>query len=363
MTNKHHLNSPSVLFRRELCPGSANAEKDLPEISNEAAERGTYLHDLIAKTLSGNSLHAKEEDLEVAERCADYCVEMISQYFSGELDQALVEQKLEYKDGEEVLFYGTADYIAIYGKEAILIDWKTGYSDLVDAEDNLQAVAYSVALAQKYDLEKVYACLYNPTNFQRTCYEYTEFENMAGHIKAIIKATEDDQKLNPGEIQCRFCKAALHGTCKAFLETQNKLALTAKNTSSEIIAQLSDDVLVETFEKCKLIDGFQKQLETELRERLKSNPIVAGYFLKERAGRRQISDINEAYSICSGFMTASDFLECCSLSVPKLEAAHKKATGLKGKSAKEDFEIELGQVIERANSSYVLTKAKGEENV
>ena len=363
MANKHHINSPSVLFRRELCPGSANAEKDLPEISNEAAERGTYLHSVIADFFNGNVAMCKGEDLEVAENCTDYALEMISKFLDGMVGKALIEQKLEYKDGEEVLFYGTADYIAIHGKEAILIDWKTGYSDLVDAEDNLQAVAYSVALAQKYDLEKVYACLYNPTNFQKTCYEYTEFENMAGHIKAIIKATEDDPKLNPGELQCKYCKAALHGTCNAFLETQNKLAVTAKNTSSEIIAQLSDDMLVEAFEKCKLIDGFKKQLETELKERLQSNPIVAGYFLKERAGRRQISDINEAYSICSGFMTANEFLDCCSLSVPKLEAAHKKATGLKGKSAKEDFEIELGQVIERANSSYVLTKAKGEENV
>jgi len=48
MKSQHSLISPSNFERRMLCPGSLNAEKDLPEQTSVYAEEGTMLHERTA---------------------------------------------------------------------------------------------------------------------------------------------------------------------------------------------------------------------------------------------------------------------------------------------------------------------------
>ena len=48
MKIQHSLISPSNFERRMLCPGSLNAEKDLPEQTSTYAQVGTMLHERTA---------------------------------------------------------------------------------------------------------------------------------------------------------------------------------------------------------------------------------------------------------------------------------------------------------------------------
>ena len=48
MKTQHSLISPSNFERRMLCPGSLNAEKDLPETTSIYAQVGTMLHERTA---------------------------------------------------------------------------------------------------------------------------------------------------------------------------------------------------------------------------------------------------------------------------------------------------------------------------
>lgn len=45
----HDLNGPSRLYMRAACPGSANAERGLPEETSEAAAEGTRLHEIFTE--------------------------------------------------------------------------------------------------------------------------------------------------------------------------------------------------------------------------------------------------------------------------------------------------------------------------
>ena len=64
--SKHTLISPSSFERRMLCPGSLNAEKDLPVTTSVYAEKGTMLHDRVNKLINGHKDWKKDlpEDLQ-----------------------------------------------------------------------------------------------------------------------------------------------------------------------------------------------------------------------------------------------------------------------------------------------------------
>jgi hypothetical protein len=59
-------------------------------------------------------------------------------------------------------------------------------------------------------------------------------------------------------------------------------------------------------------------------------------------------------------MTPEDFAGACKVSVPSLEKAFAKATGLKGKAAKEEFDIAVATVLEVKEGNPMLTKEGAE---
>lgn len=48
---KHDINSPSVLYRREACPGSARMEQGMPDEKSAASIEGTRRHAILADYL------------------------------------------------------------------------------------------------------------------------------------------------------------------------------------------------------------------------------------------------------------------------------------------------------------------------
>jgi hypothetical protein len=107
---------------------------------------------------------------------------------------------------------------------------------------------------------------------------------------------------------------------------------------------------------CEYVEDYITAIRSEAKNRLTNGVPVRGWYMKDGAKKRAIEDPTAAYNILADKMSPEDFAGACSVSVTSLEKAYAKATGLKGKSAKEAFEAELAPVITTKQNASSLTR-------
>jgi hypothetical protein len=362
-TQKHHPCGPSCLRRRELCPGSLFEERDLPEISNPASERGTRLHKMIADFIEEGFLGQidNEEEREIVIDMYEFFESVIAcdpnMKYSPEI-------RLSYGNDKGVLFFGTCDVLIInvQEKRGVIIDWKTGFKEVDSAEDNIQGLGYAVCAMQMYGLESVTVIFYNPVIHQKTEYTFERSESLFNHVQKVIGDSKNGKgKLKPGEEQCLYCKAALHGTCPAFRGIATELYEVAKKQPLEMISTMPDSTLVDVVEKGKLISKLADAAEKELKDRCEKQGEVCGYFLKEISGGREADDLKGLWGMLKPELDQEDFLSCCKVSIPSLEKLFIKATGCPVKEGKERFADLTADYVSEKPPKKVLAKVKGEK--
>ena len=359
----HHEFGPSCLRRRELCPGSVYEERDLPDISNPASERGTRLHRLIASVISKEEVEAHSDDeREIIQDMYDFFMDYLVS--AGKNPKYTPEIRLSYGDDKGVLFFGTCDVLIINEQEkrGIVIDWKTGFKEVDSAEDNIQGLGYAVCAMQMYNLESVTVVFYNPVIHQKTEYTFERNQSLFNHVQRVISDSKNGKgNLKPGEEQCMYCKAALHGTCPAFRGIATELYEVAKRQPLEMISTMPDSTLVDVVEKGKLISKLVDAAEKELKDRCEKSGEVCGYFLKEVSGGREADDLKGLWGMLKPELNQDDFLSCCKVSIPSLEKAFIKASGSTVKLGKERFAYLTADYITEKPARKMLAKVKGEK--
>jgi len=359
----HHEYGPSCLRRRELCPGSVYEERDLPDISNPASERGTRLHNLIAESIKAGFVQKcdSEEDFHIVVDMYEY-FELVSGH-DANLKYA-PELRLSFGDDKGVLFFGTCDVLIINEQEkrGVIIDWKTGFKEVDSAEDNIQGLGYAVCAMQMYNLESVTVVFYNPVIHQKTEYTFERNLSLFNHVQKVIGDSKNGKgKLKPGEEQCMYCKAALHGTCPAFRGIATELYEVAKRQPLEMISTMPDQTLVDVVEKGKLISKLADAAEKELKDRCEKSGEVCGYFLKEVSGGREADDLKGLWGMLKPELDQETFLSCCKVSIPSLEKAFIKASGSTVKLGKERFADLTADYVSEKPPKKMLAKVKREK--
>lgn len=320
--NKHHPFSPSVLERRELCPGSFLLEGRLPEAeAGKDAARGTLLHSLIAASLTGIEEHPlSTEDSEIVTKAVSF----ISNLRIKETAMRLCEHQTHFEENGNTLYSGTVDFVAVdkESKEAVIVDWKTGYGEVTEAENNLQGAAYALAIMQEFSVPHVAVYFFNPVLDKVSSHVFSSWMTIRDTIKRIIsEAKKEDAALVPGEKQCKYCRAALQGACPALHHNLN--AFTIKEAKEISIESMTDDELCAVFEKARQVEAICEAAEKEIRKRCEEEGSCGNYRVKVSSGGFSV-DVQMAFlSLCKAEndwnLSSEKFLECCSVSVPKLK--------------------------------------------
>lgn len=320
MNTTHHPFSPSCLERRFLCPASYLQEKDLPSVDNPEASLGTRLHALIAERAKTGCITQplSEEESNIVENA----ISLLTSYMYG-CEAIFVEEPLEYYADGKLVYNGTADIVILFKDKVIIIDWKTGHREVTEAENNWQGAAYALAAMQKFGRSKAEVVFYNPVIFQKSATTFDNWKVLDTQIRGLIaKCEQPDAQLVSGDKQCRYCKASIHGTCPLLCRsladiTSSEVALS--NSPEQMIENLPDEKLIDFYEKCKLLEPLQKKADEVVRARCRAKGSLGQYSLKVIAGARQILDLQAAYNLSN--LETKKFLECCTVSVPKLETA------------------------------------------
>ena len=267
MSGQHARLSPSGAHRWMACAGSLVLEDGLPDSTSIHAAEGTAAHELGAMCLTegkdanaylGRVLKADGYEFTVDENMADYIQEYVNrirEYANGNAE-LMVEQRVDFSRYVGIPDqFGTSDAVVLLQDELQVHDLKYGRGVQVDADNNKQLLLYALGTYDMAsllgDFKKVRLVIHQPRiNGHLSEWDLSVDELLAFSVEALEAAqrTRDardhvevhgmspafNKYLNPGESQCRWCKAKAR--CPALMHE----VLQTVDNDFEDLSQLED---------------------------------------------------------------------------------------------------------------------------
>lgn len=328
----HALLSPSSAERWIPCPGSVALSMGIADTSSSYAEEGTAAHEMAQLTLESGAADADKYigkrahngvvmTEEMAEHVMTY-VNHVRDYAKG--NELMIEQRLSISHlTSEPDAKGTSDAVIIAGDELQVHDLKYGMGVRKDAENNEQLMIYALAALYEFEMlgpfTRVRLVIHQPR-----LKHLSEWDCSVEHLEkfaALVKVksqialevvrfkqkgeTHPGQIYQPGETQCRFCKAKpdcepLRNHVLRTVAGDDFVDLTLEDPINPVIeeritAKYDNALLGKLMGAIDLIENWCKAIRGKTEVELLQGNEVPGYKLVQgRAGARSWIDAAEA---------------------------------------------------------------------
>ena len=211
-TRKHARLSASRTSRFMACPGSVLLENQMPyEPAGPAAQYGTEVHELAEHIMRGDTIDFNAYDDEQVEMAQGY-VTFINQLCESPRKKLIEVNVDEGLQSLHPALGGTADAVLVEGNTLHVCDLKTGRIK-VDAEENPQLLTYALGAMRKFNAPadiNVVLHIYQPRAGGVSSW-HTDGSRLIEHGHNLRKAAElaltDNAPTNPGDEQCKYCRA------------------------------------------------------------------------------------------------------------------------------------------------------------
>ena len=354
MSGHHHPLGPSRLDRYAKCPGSYAATERIkaqmtPEdfeahTTNEAAQEGTMLHEVMAGMQPPAALTEEQQDL--IARSEEY-----KDMHFGDCDTVLLEQHLTLTDGFDVLTEGTADVVGLTDGIVKILDWK--YGRMWVNPDSLQGKAYAAAAMQCYERDTCEFHIFQPRAGDGKPILYSSFDEIFGEVKAVIEQAKSPYALLQAGEHCGYCPARLDCTAAANLETGVAAPIDTLLANPARLGQAAEVATV-VKKRCDQILAACKAAT------IKGE--ATGHKIIERAGKPSIVDALKARDRVLPILTNEEVLSIVTIPYGQLRdavaAKQKEADGTSAKESEERLIETLGDAFVRGNPAQVCVVDK-----
>lgn len=391
--------SCSAFARLEACPRSFTLSIGQPETSSADADSGTRIHKWLETQDDADWQALSDAEQETAERCYEQREAMVRDWMVAEGGPVTVtrEQRLGMtllgnvvevtpESKARFLFTGQADLTLVDSAgRALVIDYKTGRGEAPVAKDNPQLRGLAALVGRRHRSAEVVVAIVQPWAGPPSVAAFYDegIEAGASWAAAVAGNAINGDRLEPraGE-WCQYCPAK--SVCPALREAATSApdALSvetlpadpdvAKSAMIARVVELPAADLARLLHGRRLVQWYLNAIEAAARIRLGKGEAIPGFALKETRGKRELADAQKAFDALAPLgLTPADMLAACKASLPKIEAAVRKRSGIKpgteghkipkfnltAKDAKAAAEKALGDLLVRRSGSLQLVGA------
>lgn len=355
---RHGLPSASAFERLVECPPSHQMAFGIEDTESAVAASGTRIHAVLAGEADISTLSSDEE--QTHDMCRHQADALIAEHIIGTDVDTLTEVRLglthfgravvvSNKAQQSLRFTGQADLIIIDGTHALIIDYKTGRGDTADAVDNHQLMALAALVSLHRPITSATVAIVQPWAGKPTVAKY-DTEMLREAEAKLISTLNAAEVATPADAvagsHCKWCKAKMH--CPAFQAAAlsvtdaidaESISGTDEQVKAQIFSRMGDHSSMSNEMMIRIQEGGRKFMEwflvahdLELRRRIAAGEID-GYSLRERKGRRSVSDVTTVFSRLSAHgVTGDAFAAECSVPLGSVKTLIKQSTGAKGKA-------------------------------
>jgi hypothetical protein len=385
-----HVPSASKLGRVMECPASHKAELaagDVPEDLSDANE-GTDVHAVLSDDLSADDVSYSAA--QTAEMCGDQTERLLNEWqtegdaplgfkelrygltdigavvpvngstranvvFTGQFDRLYTQKR----DCDKCSGKGTVAYLGSSQSQScpkckgigklnhgLLIDFKALHGKHKSAIENPQLMGLAVLVAKRHTMASLRVALVQPWKGKPTVADYGQSALALAHSfldAALVSeriATPENRKAGD---HCKYCKARF--SCSALRDSSiNALNIVQPETlpadpatrNKAIFARVDEFTPAQSLHIEKNVKGFLRAFlaahDAKFRKFVEDGD-MPGHILREKSGKRKITDVATAYERAAAFgVTADAFTGKCTLSLKGLNEVLKDATKAKGKA-------------------------------
>ena len=256
---------------------------------------------------------------------------------------------------------GQFDVVYYNEKTALVIDFKSGFSEPDPAEINsqLKVLAVLVALHLPHVTEVIAQIISGPYGVTEARYSIAELAHAYNEILDTLQAIHaESAPFNPSPEACRYCPAVL--ICQAVKDTIMPVArvqYSALPVEPERAAKLLDEVAV--------IKSHLIEIEKFYFQRLSEDPTfsIPGYALVPGITRREVTNWHAARKRLEEFIDAADLAASETYSITDIEKALGRKLKIKAKEAKVKLNEILSGLIEERQNQPSLRRVRGEAKI
>jgi CRISPR/Cas system-associated exonuclease Cas4 (RecB family) len=347
--NRHAEVSPSSFPQLELCSCFETGEV------GEAAEKGTYEHDVLEKMMRGQPIEGVEEDvLEKVTWAYEFATEMAKRY-EVPVDKIEIEKEVHVVDENmNEITFGTIDI----GFQGFIFDYKSG--EIRNYKP--QMACYALGQMQAKGLRVVHVFeLYG--RYKKAVDYEINIDEAQSIVNTIYWAAKGKDKKPTKNNYCNWCRfrtscPEITGDVKKVGAALPDTPLTAKKLGQLIkkpVTELKPAELEKLMPFVETVESWAGAVKDHLIKVIQSGKEIAGYKMKEKIGNQFIKDHAEAIKL-SGLDDA-ELKEFMTVSVTALTKALAKKDKITQKAAKEEIQMRLMPVLDRKASSYSLSRA------
>ena len=360
---RRNLPSASRIERLMLCPGSWTLEQSLPrppgdDAPSPDADRGRRIHAALADEPNITLSALSDDERDVADRCRLLADDLARQTGMADADFIIVERRFWLTNDElERVFSGKPDRVTIKGREALIVDFKTGNVGAEDATANAQLRALAVLLADAFDLDSCRVVIVQPLvtpQVSTAFYNADDLKQARAELLAVLAAAMDEAAPRlAGESQCRFC------TAKAVCTEAQERVLAVARTRGQRPPMMPDKLAV-MLDACveaeRVIDAVRDYARSVL---ALDCGVIPGWTLKPGRVTDTITNPQAVFDAAQRRgVTQEQFLKCVNIGKAALKAELKTATGAKGKALDAEFDALLDGNTETKTGNPVLTRVR-----
>jgi hypothetical protein len=358
------LPSASNWHRYEKCAGSWQLEQEARRLGQAAhersvdASRGQRIHAWLAviPDEDGNEIKLTESEQTTADFLQERAQGEVQRIFGDCPTNGMSEERLWLSYQGKKALSGRFDRVVYTPTKALVIDYKSGFSEPDPAEQNaqLKVLAVLVGLHLPAVEEVIVQIISGPFGITEARYDVAALGKAYHEIMVTLRALRDPAApLNPSPAACRYCPAI--NICQA---VKNFILPVAKTQLSALPdgargAKLLDEV--------EVIQDHLDSIKAYYAERLNADPAyeLPGYAMVQGAPRRAVADWVAGRARLEEFIDANVLDSLASFSIPAVEKLLAEQIGIKGNKVKDKLAEILGPLLELKYPDKSLKRVSG----